>query len=88
MNRAETLQRAEALINGGRQADYGPPAESFGAIASMWNAYLGLEAPLTPADVCNMMALLKIARLRNGPHADSSVDGCGYLALAAELGGT
>jgi hypothetical protein len=34
-----------------------------------------------------MMALLKIARLRNGHHRDSFVDGCGYLALGAELSG-
>jgi hypothetical protein len=51
----------------------------------MWTAYLDHE--LTPSDVCHMMALLKIARLRNGPHKDSSVDGAGYLALGAELGG-
>ena len=34
------------------------------------------------------MAWLKIARLVNGPHRDSYVDGAGYLALAAELGAT
>jgi hypothetical protein len=27
---------------------------------------------------------LKIARLRNGAHRDSSNDACGYLALGAE----
>jgi hypothetical protein len=32
-----------------------------------------------------MMALLKIARLRNGPHRDSNVDGAGYMALGAEM---
>jgi hypothetical protein len=33
-----------------------------------------------------MMTLLKVARLRNGPHHDSSVDACGYMALGGELG--
>jgi hypothetical protein len=32
-----------------------------------------------------MMALLKIARLRNGRHYDSSLDGAGYMALGAEM---
>ena len=49
----------------------------------MWSEYLGKR--LSAADVENMMALLKIARLRGGMHEDSSVDGCGYLALAHEL---
>jgi hypothetical protein len=81
--RTQVLRQAETLINGERQAHYGPPQENFAAIAVMWMAYIG--HPITPADVCNMMALLKIARLRNGAHYDSSVDGAGYLALGAEL---
>jgi len=83
--RTEILEEAERLINGDRQDDYGDAAESFQAIAQMWTAYLGTA--MNGRDVCNMMALLKIARLRNGPHADSSIDGAGYLALGAELGG-
>ena len=31
------------------------------------------------------MCLLKVARLRNGPHHDSSCDGAAYLALGCEL---
>jgi len=50
----------------------------------MWSAYLGVA--VSGRDVCNMMALLKVARLRNGSHEDSSVDGAGYLALGAEIG--
>lgn len=81
--RTAVLREAEKLINGDRQAHYGPPEENFAAIASMWSTYLG--HPVTAADVCNMMALLKIARLRGGAHRDSSVDGAGYLALGAEV---
>jgi hypothetical protein len=83
-HRSEILEEADALINGERQAHYGKPSENFQVIADMWATYLNHE--LTPSDVCHMMALLKIARLRNGPHKDSSVDGAGYLALGAELG--
>ncbi len=83
--RTEILEEAARIINGARQSDYGDPAESFQAIADMWSAYLGVA--VSGRDVCNMMALLKVARLRNGPHSDSSIDGAGYLALGAELGG-
>jgi hypothetical protein len=81
--RTKILAKADALINGDREKDYGTPQASFGCIATMWGAYLGY--PVTTADVCNMMALLKIARLRTGPHRDSSVDGAGYMALGAEM---
>jgi len=83
--RSEILAEAEALINGDREKDYGTPQESFGCIAKMWTAYLG--NPVTASDVCNMMVLLKVARLRTGPHRDSNVDGAGYMALGAEMSG-
>ena len=83
-NRTEILNEADSLINGERQAHYGTPQENFAAIAKMWSAYLGVE--VSPADVCHLMTLLKVARLRNGPHHDSSVDACGYTALGGELG--
>jgi len=53
------------------------------AIADLWSAYLNY--PVSPADTCHMMALLKIARLRNGKHRDSSVDAAGYLGLGFEV---
>lgn len=84
MNRSEILNEADELINGPRQQHYGSPQENFGVIAGMWSVYLNM--PLSPADVCHMMTLLKIARLRNGQHHDSSVDACGYMALGGELG--
>jgi len=83
MNRSEVLKTADDLINGDRQNDYGEAHESFEAIARMWGAYLGVD--VAPHDVCHLMALLKIARLRNGPHTDSSIDVCGYAALGCEL---
>lgn len=82
--RTEILETAKHLVNGDRQEDYGDAVESFQAIAEMWSAYLGVA--VSGRDICNLMALLKIARLRNGPHEDSSVDGAGYLALGAEIG--
>ena len=83
--RTRVLAEAIDLINGDREKHYGTPAENFQCIADMWSAYLGHA--VSASDVCNMMALLKIARLRNGPHKDSSVDGAGYLALGFEVDG-
>jgi len=84
-DRTRVLAEAIDLINGEREKHYGTPAENFQVIADMWSAYLGHA--VSASDVCNMMALLKIARLRNGPHRDSSVDGAGYLALGFEVDG-
>mgnify|MGYP003641561620 CR=1 FL=1 len=81
--RTKVLKEATALINGDREKQYGTPKESFVCIAHMWSSYLG--RPILASDVCNMMALLKIARLRNGKHHDSSVDAAGYMALGAEM---
>jgi hypothetical protein len=83
MVRSDVLSRANLLITGDRAKQYGSAGENFNCIATMWTAYLGRH--VSAYDVANMMALLKIARMRNGVHQDSSVDGCGYLALAYEL---
>lgn len=82
--RSEVLFEAEALVNGPRQAHYGPPKVNFQRIADRWSQTLG-GIKIEPWQVCVMMADLKLARLAEGPHRDSFVDGCGYLALAAEL---
>ena len=84
--RTQVLKEASQLINGQRAADYGDASSNFGCIATMWSAYLG-GYPVSAADVCHMMAMLKIARLRNGSHRDSSVDCAGYMALGAEVAG-
>lgn len=81
--RTETLEEALMLINGDRQANYGTPQENFDRIAKGWSVLL--EADVTPEMVALCMAWLKMARLVNGPHHDSYVDGCGYIALASEL---
>lgn len=82
--RRAILREADTLIHGDRQKHYGPPEENFRRIAVRWGQFLGVE--IEPWQVCVMMADLKIARLCEGPHRDSMVDGCGYLALAGELG--
>lgn len=86
--RSTTLTTAEELINGERAATYGDPAENFGRIAQLWNAQFGhkLSAKFTASDVALALVHLKLSRLAVTPdHADSWVDGCGYLALGSEL---
>ena len=82
--RSKVLEEAINLTNGDRARDYGEPSKNFQTIADMWSAYLGHN--VEARDVCNMMALLKIARLKNGQHRDSSLDGAAYLALGFEVG--
>ena len=83
--RSEVLAIAGDLINPGgeRQTHYGDPQDNFGTTARMWSAYLGQQ--ISASDVCHLMALLKIARIKRGPHRDSSIDACGYMALGAEV---
>ena len=84
MKRAEVLDTARQYVTVDRQSTHGRPEDTFAAIADLWNAYLPID--LTPVDVANLMALLKIARARQNPsHMDNYVDGAGYLACAAEL---
>lgn len=82
--RASILREAENLINGDRAQAYGPPKENFRRIAQGWSVILNVD--VSEEQVARCMAWLKIARLNEGPHRDSYVDGAAYMALAGELG--
>lgn len=85
--RAEILRLAEHNVCGHRVQDYGKPENNFDVIAKLWTAYTGIE--FTAENVAMMMALMKIGRITTGTGTeDSFVDACGYLACAAEIGGT
>ncbi|MGH2342577.1 DUF6378 domain-containing protein [Segnochrobactraceae bacterium EtOH-i3] len=74
---AETIQQ--------REGAHGDKGKTFRMIAAMWSAYLGAE--VSPADVAQMMVLLKVARARCGDraHRDHYVDQAGYVACTADL---
>lgn len=73
-------KEAENIIFGDREATYGEPSKNLLMIANLWSAYLGTK--LTATQVCDMMILLKVARLKNSPqHRDSMVDIVGYTLL-------
>ena len=76
--------KAKEIVYGDRENTYGDPDKNLNVIAGMWSAYTGTE--LSAADVCNMMCMLKIARLKNAPgHDDSLVDLVGYALLQERI---
>ncbi len=82
------LKTAQDLIFGDREQTYGAPDQNLKSIAAFWTTYLDNKTrvsgrgPLTIEDVCQMMILLKTARLIGRPtHRDSLVDQAGYAAL-------
>ncbi len=84
MTRTECLERAQAVVCGEREKQYGTPEDNFKIIADLWAVYLGTE--ITPKDVAMMMALLKIARIKNDNFkADSFIDLAGYAACGCEI---
>lgn len=89
--RASVLNEANRIVNGERANTYGGPEDSFKTIAGLWEAYLTKPGKtfvtISPSDVAIMLALLKVARLKNSPnHRDSWVDLAGYAACGAECG--
>ena len=77
------LYRAEELINGERQNEYGDKLSNFSQIAALWTAHLMFKlAPdqtISAEDVALMMINVKQARLSKSPnHADSILDIAGY----------
>lgn len=83
--RSSVLTEANSIVNGARANTYGGPEDSFNTIAALWSAYTSCS--YTATDVAVMLALLKVARLKNSPnHRDSWVDLAGYAACGAECG--
>ena len=84
----DLLNRAGNLITGSRKKKHGDFFENHKNISRMWSAYLAnqLSKPLTPIQVLNMMALLKVARKETGEFdIDNTLDAIGYLALSGQL---
>jgi hypothetical protein len=80
VKKESALVRAEKLINGDRQADYGHPYDDFSRVTGAAKA-LGVD-PVNkgPLHHALYMVLLKISRLvETWDHDDSIVDGPGYF---------
>ena len=87
MNRAMLLQRADKMVNGERDVQYGNPKDSFERIAEYWQTYLEDKVNIGAEDVAIMLILMKIARLEGSEylHQDSWVDIAGYAACGCEI---
>lgn len=84
MERREVLEQAATAITVDRAATHGRAESNFELIANYWSHHL--DAEVAPSDVGVMMALLKLARAKSNPtHMDNWIDGCGYLAISAEV---
>jgi hypothetical protein len=83
-NRDAILAAAAQAVTRDRAATHGQPENSFGRIAGVWSALLGVT--ITPAQVCLMLAALKSCRAWDNPaHADNWIDLAGYAACGGEL---
>lgn len=83
----QILDRANEIIHGKRNDEYGPAEKSFETIARFWTIYMKQSMSdrdyFTGSDIAMMMILLKVARTNDVPTDDSLIDICGYAALAA-----
>ena len=84
-DRETILDTAKEYITNDRAQTHGQDAEdSFSVIAQYWSNHL--DVPVSASDVCTMMCLLKLARIKSNPkHTDSWIDVCGYAALGGEI---
>jgi len=83
-DRASILDAAHAAVTVDRSATHGAPEDSFGAIARVWSARLGIQ--LQPYHVCIMLADLKACRAWANPdHVDNWVDLAGYAACGGDV---
>jgi hypothetical protein len=92
------LEKANELVNGDRQQDYGDPWINHARIAALWQLYLvgrfgdferddvyvsNRRVDIEATDAAMMMILVKVARLMESPnHTDSYVDLAGYAQVA------
>lgn len=76
------LERAQGLIHGDRNDDYGHPSVNHGCTAELMESYLRRKygaARFDATDVCVFNILQKVSRLAHTPdHIDSLVDIAGY----------
>jgi hypothetical protein len=85
MKRADILATASEYVTTDRAATHGDAEDNFRRIADLWNAYLGVDN-ISATDVAVMLALLKVARIKQNPnHTDNWIDIAGYAACGGEI---
>ena len=70
------LYKAQKIVDGPRQLDYGKPAENYLRVAAIWTVILGKS--VTPRAVCQCMIALKLVRDSHSPKVDNLIAIAGY----------
>jgi hypothetical protein len=76
-------EAGELVDNGDRQKDYGPPEQSFRAIADGWGIILKTKIKAEQVALCQIW--LKIVRESNKHKRDNIIDIAGYARLVERL---
>jgi hypothetical protein len=86
---SNVFDEAKEIIHGDREETYGHPAKNLAKIAEQWSLYFlqkhHVIIPVTPEDVCWMMADLKKVRQMNAEKRDNLVDAIGYIGLIERI---
>ena len=78
------LDKAKEVVTQDRAEEHGSAVENYELTARYWSVRLGKT--ISPAEVMDCMALLKLARSQQNPDKlDNWVDRVGYVSLAAGL---
>lgn len=86
------LQEADALINGSRNGDYGPPRQDYLCAVHMYRAWSVHKYPdgariESPEDGLMFMVFVKLSREAHKHKRDNLVDAAGYLGCYAKCTG-
>ena len=77
--------KAQEIINGKRQDQYGNPGDAFKTIAILWNDYFQDTNLFDARDITFMMVLMKMAREMHKHKRDNLIDMTGYLGLLDDM---
>jgi glycyl-tRNA synthetase (class II) len=86
---SELLKEVAEVVAGARNKNYGPPSVNLDdRTARLWSTYFAVKGNqhISGIDVCNLMILLKMARImEDWGHKDNYADMAGYAAAAWEI---
>jgi hypothetical protein len=89
---SDLFREVADVVSGARNRNYGPPKVNLDwRTARLWSTYLNLVigdegTNISGVDVCNMMILLKIARIiEDNTVKDNYADIAGYAGAAWEI---
>jgi len=86
-DRAWLLRKAESIVCGDRNQEYGEPVENMSRTAAMFSAYLGDRrgTDMDSTDIAVFGIILKLGRLaHDAGSADSWLDVAGYASIGFE----